>query len=88
MMAIYSALGLFKQPIPLEPTTPDPGRTWITSHLTPFSGRMVTDVCHAIYPKIEKHAWWKLIVMFILGFWWMMLYNLRVRKGVSAHTKS
>ena len=43
MIAIYSALGLFKQSLPLDPTEPDPGRTWITSHLTPFSGRMVTE---------------------------------------------
>ncbi|KAF8812207.1 acid phosphatase [Phlegmacium glaucopus] len=43
MIAIYAALGLFKQPVPLDPTKPDPERTWITSHLTPFSGRMVTE---------------------------------------------
>jgi hypothetical protein len=43
MIAIYAALGLFKQSAPLDPTKPDPGRTWITSHMTPFSGRMVTE---------------------------------------------
>ena len=43
MIAIYAALGLFKQSVPLDPTKSDPGRTWITSHLTPFSGRMVTE---------------------------------------------
>lgn len=43
MIAIYAALGLFKQPVPLDPTKLDHGRTWITSHLTPFSGRMVTE---------------------------------------------
>ncbi|KAF8165911.1 phytase [Crassisporium funariophilum] len=43
MIAIYSAMGLFKQAQPLDPTHPDPRRTWITSHLTPFSGRMVTE---------------------------------------------
>ena len=43
MIAVYASLGLFKQPAPLDPTYPDPQRTWITSHLTPFSGRMVTE---------------------------------------------
>ena len=51
MIAIYSALGLFKQPVPLDPTTPDPGRTWITRHLTPFSGRMVTERLSCYIPK-------------------------------------
>ncbi|KAF8887236.1 histidine phosphatase superfamily [Gymnopilus junonius] len=45
MIAIYAAMGLFKQPGPLDPTKmdTDPGRTWVTSHLTPFSGRMVVE---------------------------------------------
>ncbi|KIM38767.1 hypothetical protein M413DRAFT_241634 [Hebeloma cylindrosporum] len=43
MVAIYAALGLFNQSTPLDPTMPDPKRTWITSRLTPFSGRMVTE---------------------------------------------
>jgi len=43
MIAIYAALGLFDQSAPLDPTKPDPKRTWITSHLTPFSARMVTE---------------------------------------------
>lgn len=43
MIAIYAALGLFNQSAPLDPTKPDPKRTWITSHLTPFSARMVTE---------------------------------------------
>jgi len=43
MIAIYAAMGLFKQAKPLDPTAPDPERTWITSHLVPFSGRMVTE---------------------------------------------
>jgi len=43
MIAIYAALGLFKQPVQLDPTKLEPGRTWIASHLTPFSGRMVTE---------------------------------------------
>ncbi|KAJ3506030.1 hypothetical protein NLJ89_g7102 [Agrocybe chaxingu] len=43
MVAIYAAIGLFPQPQPLDPTMPDPERTWVTSRLTPFSGRMVTE---------------------------------------------
>ncbi|KAH9482157.1 3-phytase B [Psilocybe cubensis] len=43
MIAIYAALGLFNQTVPLDPTAPDPARTWIASHLTPFSARMVTE---------------------------------------------
>lgn len=43
MVAIYAALGLFAQPKPLDPTQLDPQRTWITSRLTPFSARMVTE---------------------------------------------
>ncbi|KAF9477838.1 phytase [Pholiota conissans] len=43
MVAIYSAIGLFKQPADLDPTLPDPKRTWYISQLTPFSGRMVTE---------------------------------------------
>lgn len=43
LIAIYSAIGLFKQPEPLDPTKPNPGRTWVASHLVPFSGRMVTE---------------------------------------------
>ena len=43
MIAIYAALGLFKQPLPLDPTKPNHQRTWMTSHMTPFSGRMVTE---------------------------------------------
>ncbi|KAG6843468.1 hypothetical protein H0H93_000882, partial [Arthromyces matolae] len=43
MIAIYAALGLFKQATPLNTTSPDSNRTWITSHLTPFSGRMLVE---------------------------------------------
>lgn len=46
MAAIYAAMGLFKQPQPLDPTTPNRKRTWITSQLTPFSARMVTERLH------------------------------------------
>ena len=43
MIAIYAALGLFEQRRHLDPTCLEPNRTWITSQLTPFSGRMVTE---------------------------------------------
>ncbi|EJD01736.1 phosphoglycerate mutase-like protein [Fomitiporia mediterranea MF3/22] len=43
MIAIYSALGLFRQKSNLDPTQPNPQRTWITSQLTPFSARLVTE---------------------------------------------
>ncbi|THH17127.1 hypothetical protein EW146_g3643 [Bondarzewia mesenterica] len=53
MIAIYSALGLFEQyQLPnesLDPSEPDPERTWITWKLVPFSARMVVEKlqCHA-----------------------------------------
>lgn len=43
MVAIYSAMGLFKQKAPLSTTQPDTNSTWVTSHLTPFSARMVVE---------------------------------------------
>ena len=56
MIAIYAALGLFKQSVPLDPTKPDPGRTWITSHLTPFSGRMVTERLSCLIPDESQNT--------------------------------
>ncbi|KAG6877281.1 hypothetical protein C0993_008875 [Termitomyces sp. T159_Od127] len=43
MIAIYAAMGLFRQSVALNPTYPDPKRGWITSHLVPFSARMITE---------------------------------------------
>ncbi|KAG2339338.1 acid phosphatase [Suillus weaverae] len=43
MVAIYSALGLFPQTRPPNPTRADPRRTWVVSRLVPFSGRMITE---------------------------------------------
>ena len=43
MIAIYSALGLFNQSKPLDPTNPEHKRTWITWKLVPFSARMVVE---------------------------------------------
>lgn len=51
MIAIYAAMGLFKQVGGLNPCHPDPKRTWVTSQMTPFSGRMVVErlICTASY---------------------------------------
>ena len=43
MVAIFAALGLFKQRALLNPTRPDPARTWHTSRIVPFSARMVVE---------------------------------------------
>ncbi|KAI0006199.1 histidine phosphatase superfamily [Russula compacta] len=47
MVAIYSALGLFRQYLlpgqKLDPTCPSPQRTWVASRLVPFSARMVVE---------------------------------------------
>ncbi|KAH9854921.1 phytase [Lenzites betulinus] len=43
MVAIFSAMGLFKQPAPLDPTHPNPARTFRVQRIVPFSGRMVVE---------------------------------------------
>ncbi|KZS87489.1 acid phosphatase [Sistotremastrum niveocremeum HHB9708] len=43
MIAIYSALGLFRQPAPLNTTKPNSRRTWLASKLVPFSATLVTE---------------------------------------------
>ncbi|KAF4575445.1 hypothetical protein EYR36_006805 [Pleurotus pulmonarius] len=45
MIAIYAALGLFKQERSLDPLhmDPRPSRTWVTSRLVPFGARMVVE---------------------------------------------
>lgn len=43
MVAIFSALGLFRQNEPLDPTKPDPERTWRVEKIVPFSSRMVVE---------------------------------------------
>ncbi|KAI9057638.1 phytase [Trametes sanguinea] len=43
MVAIFSAMGLFRQKEPLDPTKPDPRRTWRVQRIVPFSGRMVVE---------------------------------------------
>ncbi|KAK7029516.1 NAPDH-dependent diflavin reductase [Paramarasmius palmivorus] len=43
MIPIYAVLGLFPQKTALDPTKPDPSRTWRASELVPFAGRMVVE---------------------------------------------
>ncbi|KAF5369717.1 hypothetical protein D9615_010152 [Tricholomella constricta] len=43
MIAIYAAIGLFKQHTAPDPSFPNPKRNWLASHLVPFSARMVTE---------------------------------------------
>ncbi|KAK0207139.1 phytase [Desarmillaria ectypa] len=43
MIAIYSAMGLFRQSANLDPTSPDPNRSWLASRLVSFSANMVTE---------------------------------------------
>jgi len=56
MIAIYAALGLFNQSALLDPSMPDPKRTWITSRLTPFSARMVTERLSCITSGGNDHG--------------------------------
>ncbi|KAJ6502122.1 phytase [Mycena sanguinolenta] len=43
MIAIFGALGLFRQAQPLSTTGPDASRTWRTHEMVPFGGRMVVE---------------------------------------------
>ena len=43
MISIYSAIGLFEQSQDLDPTQPDPSRTWVVSLMVPFSARLITE---------------------------------------------
>ncbi|KAL0960773.1 hypothetical protein HGRIS_005794 [Hohenbuehelia grisea] len=54
MIAIYSAIGLFRQPQPLNPTQPDERRTWVTAKLVPFSGRLVTEKLECGHGQARK----------------------------------
>ncbi|KAF9522116.1 histidine phosphatase superfamily [Crepidotus variabilis] len=67
MVAVYSAIGLFRrgrgrenkgkqkgnenENQHLDPTNPDPKRTWLTSRLTPFSARMVVEKWHCEHER-------------------------------------
>ncbi|KAJ4477454.1 phytase [Lentinula aciculospora] len=57
LIAIYSAMGLFKQTTPLDPTNPSSSgsnRTWITSQLVPFSARMVVEKMQCQYSSQDS----------------------------------
>ena len=45
MIAVYAALGLFRQPVvePLDPRQPADTRVWRVNELVPFSGRMAVE---------------------------------------------
>jgi len=43
MVAIYSAIGLFRPDEPPTPDKLDPEREWRISRMSPFSGRMITE---------------------------------------------
>ncbi|KLO05907.1 phosphoglycerate mutase-like protein [Schizopora paradoxa] len=43
MVAIYAAMGLFRQETPLNLTMPEKNRTWRAAKLVPFSSRMVAE---------------------------------------------
>ncbi|KAH6908140.1 phytase [Coprinopsis sp. MPI-PUGE-AT-0042] len=43
MVAVFAAMGLFKQTGHLDPEKPDSARTWIASRLVPFSSRMTVE---------------------------------------------
>ncbi|KAI0076913.1 phytase [Panus rudis PR-1116 ss-1] len=43
MIAIFAAIGLLKPARALDPTHPDPNRTWRAANLVPFSARMVVE---------------------------------------------
>ena len=43
MVAIYAALGLFRQGRDLDPRRMDEGRTWFASRIVPFGARMVVE---------------------------------------------
>lgn len=43
MIAIYAAMGLFPQHLALDPSRPDPKRSWVASRLVPFAARMITE---------------------------------------------
>lgn len=43
MVAIFSAMGLFKDGRPLDPLRPDPARAWHARRMVPFSARFVVE---------------------------------------------
>lgn len=55
MIAIYSALGLFKQARPLDPIKLDSKRSWIVQRLVPFGARMVVEKISCGLDQHEKN---------------------------------
>ncbi|KAJ2930693.1 hypothetical protein H1R20_g6400, partial [Candolleomyces eurysporus] len=56
MIAMYSAMGLFKQASGhLDPRKPNAERTWVASLLTPFSARMVVErmTCRGLPKRLD-----------------------------------
>lgn len=43
ILAVLSAMGFFKQHHKLDPSSPNSHRTWVASHMVPFSARMVVE---------------------------------------------
>ncbi|KDQ61378.1 hypothetical protein JAAARDRAFT_171559 [Jaapia argillacea MUCL 33604] len=67
MIAIYSAMGLFKQDKDLDPTAlaDEHGRTWIASRMVPFSARMVVEKLQCAKGKgrgLVKKEWVRVLV--------------------------
>ncbi|KAG6886729.1 hypothetical protein C0995_005391 [Termitomyces sp. Mi166 len=62
MIAIYAAMGLFRQATALNLTSPDPKRNWITSHLVPFSARMITEKLTCTSPKNKEVEYVRIFV--------------------------
>jgi len=65
MIAIYAALGLFPQPHDLDPSKPDPLRTWVTSELVPFSARMVTEKLWCVSGSGEDEDEYEYVRIFV-----------------------
>lgn len=43
MAAVYSAMGLFREPGPLSTEAIEEGRNWVASRMVPFASRMVVE---------------------------------------------
>lgn len=58
MIAIYSAMGLFRQKVPPNPTKPDPLRNWRAAFLVPFSARMHVErmECHGAQGRSGEYV--------------------------------
>ncbi|TFK24698.1 phytase [Coprinopsis marcescibilis] len=58
MVAVFAAMGLFRQPTHLDPTMPSKDRTWFTNKLVPFSARMVVERMQCkVAHGIDEEVW-------------------------------